>query len=187
MKLKSVLILMLVFCLSIGLCACGNDSKDDSKGTKKDPVISTTDKVTTPTVSEPTKIDSEKTTATSTVVTNNETNPTASEPSEDPSAPASTTSTSATPTQPVDGKANYTVIVTDEAGNPMPGVFVQLCLEACVPCMTNAQGVASYPNMAVADYKVSIISFPNGYTVENNEFHFAADTYEMTIVLKAAN
>ena len=47
--------------------------------------------------------------------------------------------------------------------------------------------MASYPNMAVADYKVSFINFPEGYTVENNEFHFAENTYEMTIVLKAAN
>ena len=185
MKMKSVFVLIMVFCLTIGLCACGSDSKDDAKDTKKDPTISTTDKVTTPTLNTPTETSSVKTAASTTAATNNETHTTASEPSEDPSAPASTTNTTAT--QPVDGKANYTVIVTDEAGNPMPGVFVQLCLEACVPCMTNAQGVASYPNMAVEDYKVSIISFPDGYTVENNEFHFDENSYEMTIVLKAAN
>ena len=43
-----------------------------------------------------------------------------------------------------------------------------------------------YPNMAEADYKVSFINIPEGYTVETNEFHFEAGSTEMTIVLKAA-
>lgn len=93
---------------------------------------------------------------------------------------AVTTTTTANP-----NLATYTVTVTDEAGNPIPGAFVQLCLEACVPCMTNAQGVATYPNMQKADYKVSFINVPEGYSVETNEFHFAEGAYEMTIVLKA--
>lgn len=95
-------------------------------------------------------------------------------------APTTTTTTVA------EGKVTYTVTVTDEDGNPISGAFVQLCLEACVPCMTNAQGVASYPNMDEADYKVSFINIPEGYTVETNEFHFEAGSTEMTIVLKAA-
>jgi hypothetical protein len=105
-------------------------------------------------------------------------------------ATTTTTTTTAAPTTTTttvaDGKVTYTVTVTDEAGNPISGAFVQLCLEACVPCMTNAQGVASYPNMNEADYKVSFINIPEGYTVETNEFHFEAGSTEMTIVLKAA-
>lgn len=105
-------------------------------------------------------------------------------------AATTTTTTTAAPTTTTttvaDGKVTYTVTVTDEAGNPISGAFVQLCLEACVPCMTNAQGVASYPNMTEADYKVSFINIPEGYTVETNEFHFEAGSTEMTIVLKAA-
>lgn len=97
---------------------------------------------------------------------------------------AATTTT--TTTTVAEGKVTYTVTVTDEAGNPISGAFVQLCLEACVPCMTNAQGVASYPNMDEADYKVSFINIPEGYSVETNEFHFEAGSTEMTIVLKAA-
>lgn len=107
----------------------------------------------------------------------------------DGNATTTTTTTAAAPTTTTtvdDGKVTYTVTVTDEAGNPISGAFVQLCLEACVPCMTNAQGVASYPNMAEADYKVSFINIPEGYTVETNEFHFEAGSTEMTIVLKAA-
>lgn len=90
-----------------------------------------------------------------------------------------------TTTTVADGKVTYTVTVTDEAGNPVSGAFVQLCLEACVPCMTNAEGVATYPNMEEADYKVSFINVPEGYSVDNNEFHFEDGSYEMTIVLKA--
>ena len=97
-----------------------------------------------------------------------------------------TVTTTTTTTTVSEGKVTYTVTVTDEAGNPISGAFVQLCLEACVPCMTNAQGVASYPNMDEADYKVSFINIPEGYSVETNEFHFEAGSTEMTIVLKAA-
>ena len=97
-----------------------------------------------------------------------------------------TVTTTTTTTTVAEGKVTYTVTVTDEAGNPISGAFVQLCLEACVPCMTNAQGVASYPNMDEADYKVSFINIPEGYSVETNEFHFEAGSTEMTIVLKAA-
>lgn len=93
--------------------------------------------------------------------------------------------TTTTTTTVADGKVTYTVTVTDEAGNPVSGAFVQLCLEACVPCMTNAEGVATYPNMEEADYKVSFINVPEGYSVDNNEFHFEDGSYEMTIVLKA--
>lgn len=103
-------------------------------------------------------------------------------------AATTTTTTIATTTTTTlaEGKVTYTVTVTDESGNPISGAFVQLCLEACVPCMTNAQGVASYPNMDEADYKVSFINIPEGYSVETNEFHFEAGSTEMTIVLKAA-
>lgn len=94
-------------------------------------------------------------------------------------APTTTTTTLA------EGKVTYTVTVTDEGGNPISGAYVQLCLEACVPCMTNESGVATYPNMDEADYKVSFINVPEGYSVETNEFHFEEGSTEMTIVLKA--
>ena len=163
MKLKSILLVMLALCLTLCLCACG-DKTDPKKDEKPSTTITKNDNVSV----------APSTTTTTTAAATD--------------APTTTTAPVTTePTQPVDGKANYTVIVTDEAGNPVPGVFVQLCLESCIPCMTNAQGVASYPNMAVADYKVSFINFPEGYTVETNEFHFEKDSYEMTIVLKAAN
>lgn len=84
-----------------------------------------------------------------------------------------------------DGKVTYTVKVVDEGGNPVAGAMVQLCLEACIPGKTNEEGVATY-SLAEADYKVSFISMPAGYTAEQTEYYFAAGSYELTITLKAA-
>lgn len=85
---------------------------------------------------------------------------------------------------PDDGKVTYTVTVVDEGGNPVAGAFVQLCLEACVPGATDAQGKAVF-NLEEADYKVSFVSMPTGYTCDETEFHFAEGSYELTITLKA--
>lgn len=82
-------------------------------------------------------------------------------------------------------KVTYTVKVVDEAGAPIVGAMVQLCKEACVPAVTNAEGVATY-NLAKEDYKVSFIQVPAGYTAEQTEYYFAADSYELTITLKTA-
>ena len=67
----------------------------------------------------------------------------------------------------------------------MSGAFVQLCLEACIPCMTTEQGVATYPNMDEADYKVSFITVPAGYELPTDNYYFEKDSYELTLVLKA--
>ena len=82
-------------------------------------------------------------------------------------------------------KVTYTVTVVDEGGNPVSGAFVQLCLEACVPCMTTEQGVATYPNMDEADYKVSFITVPAGYELPTENYYFEDGSYELTLVLKA--
>ena len=101
---------------------------------------------------------------------------------------ATTTTTTTTETTTTTSKVNvakYVVAVTDEAGNPVSGAFVQFCLENCTPCMTNAEGTVTYQNV-VGDYKVSFISVPEGYELPTDEYHFAEGTYEMTLVLKAA-
>lgn len=84
-----------------------------------------------------------------------------------------------------DGMVTYTVKVVDEGGNPVSNAMVQLCLEACLPGMTNAEGVATY-NVVEADYKVSFVSLPEGYTADEEEYYFDDGSYEMTITLKAA-
>ena len=165
MKMKSILLMVLALCLAVCLCACGSDTDSDKKDSKTSPTVTTTtqEEITTTTTEAGESAPTESTTTTS-------------------AAPVVTE-----PTQPVDGKANYTVIVTDEAGNPVPGAFVQLCLESCIPCITNAQGVATYSGMDVADYKVSFISVPDGYEKPADNYYFEKDSYEMTLVLKAAN
>ncbi len=81
-------------------------------------------------------------------------------------------------------KVTYTVTVLDEGGNPVVGAFVQLCLDACIPSATNAEGVATY-NVEEADYKVSFVSMPEGYSSDATEFYFENGSHEMTITLKA--
>lgn len=85
-----------------------------------------------------------------------------------------------------DGKVEYKVTVTDTEGNPLAGVMVQLCLESCVPAVTDANGVATY-NLPEADYKAAIISLPEGYeyTTDETEFYFNGE-YALVIVLAKA-
>ncbi|MBO5867455.1 MAG: hypothetical protein J6Q54_00935 [Oscillospiraceae bacterium] len=100
-------------------------------------------------------------------------------PTEATTEPAETTE----PTLP-EGKAVYTVKVVDEGGNPVVGAMVQLCLEACIPSITDAEGVATY-TVDEANYKVSFVAMPEGYTSDVTEFYFDAGSYELTITLKA--
>ncbi len=113
----------------------------------------------------------------------NPTDPTPSTPVTDPTDP------STKPTDPTidDGKVTYTVTVTDEQGNPISGVMVQICKDACIPAVANANGVATW-TVAEDSYKVSFLSMPAGFTysTEETEFYFAAGETSMTIVLKAA-
>lgn len=88
-------------------------------------------------------------------------------------------------TKPVDdGKVAYKVTVVDNAGNPIAGAMVQMCLETCFPAVTNENGVAEF-SLAEADYKVSFINAPEGYTVEE-AYYFEAGSHEMTITLNPA-
>lgn len=101
-------------------------------------------------------------------------------------APAQTQPVSQPSTEPSvdDGKVTYTVTVLDAQGNPMSGVFVQMCLESCFPGATDANGVATF-TMIEADYKVSFVVVPNGFAAED-AYYFAPGEYSMTIQLKAA-
>ena len=86
-----------------------------------------------------------------------------------------------------DGKVTYKVTVQDEGGNPVSGALVQLCLDACVPAMTNDKGVAEW-NVEEADYKVSFAVMPVGYdyATDTQEFYFDDGSYEMTLTLQLA-
>lgn len=107
-----------------------------------------------------------------------------------PTDPAGTTTAPTLPTtEPTvpteDDKVVYTVTVVDEAGNPVEGVVVQLCLDLCTPSATDAAGVATYRMDAEADYKVSFPFAPEGYLVEE-AYHFAEGSHDLTITLQAA-
>lgn len=80
----------------------------------------------------------------------------------------------------------YTVTVVDEGGNPIAGAMVQLCLDTCYPGATDESGVAKFA-VEEADYKVSFLALPEGYTytTDAQEFYFADDARELTITLKA--
>ena len=77
--------------------------------------------------------------------------------------------------------------VVDESGKPVTGGMIQFCLDTCMPCPLDANGVASM-KLKEADYKVSFTVMPTGYALAGSEteFHFADGSYEMTITLKTA-
>ena len=81
----------------------------------------------------------------------------------------------------------YRVMVVDESGTPIVGALVQMCLDSCFPAATNENGVAQFA-LEEADYKVTFLSLPEGYTYsgEETEFHFENGSKEMTITLKKA-
>ncbi len=100
---------------------------------------------------------------------------------EAPEAPA------AEPEAPAESEGGYTVTVVDENGAPIAGAMVQMCKDACVPGITDAEGVARF-NLPEDTYKVSFLMLPEGYTYadETQEFHFADGSMELTITLAAA-
>lgn len=87
-----------------------------------------------------------------------------------------------------DALTEYTVTVVDEEGNPVAGVMVQLCMDACYPGVTDEHGAAKY-SVAEADYKASLLSLPEGYEYadETREFYFEAGSTAVTITLKAVD
>lgn len=103
-------------------------------------------------------------------------------------APAVIETTAAETEAPAEEAAGgYTVTVLDENGNPVVGAMVQLCKDACVPALTDENGVAKF-SLPEDDYKVSFTMMPAGYTYVDDvqEFHFEGGSTEMTIVIKAA-
>ncbi|MBR4109318.1 MAG: hypothetical protein IKK41_03240 [Oscillospiraceae bacterium] len=82
---------------------------------------------------------------------------------------------------------SHTVKVVDEGGNPIAGVFVQICLDTCTPAQTDANGIASYYDMPDADYEIKLMAMPQGYgyTTEEERFFFPDGSTEAIITLQA--
>lgn len=80
----------------------------------------------------------------------------------------------------------YAVNVVDTEGMPIPGVMVQLCLDVCYPGVTGSDGRVEFP-VPTADYKVSLLTLPEGYDYsdETREFSFDKGSLVLTITLKA--
>ena len=108
-----------------------------------------------------------------------ESTPVATEPTETTPEPVEDTEPAAEP--------SYTVTVVDEENNPVVGAWVQLCLEACVPAVTDENGVAKF-FLEENDYKVGFTVMPEGYEYvdEVQEWYFADGENAMTIVVKKA-
>ena len=86
---------------------------------------------------------------------------------------------------PTEAEPTYSITVVDEENNPVAGARVQMCLESCVPGITDENGIANF-FLEENDYKVSLLVMPEGYEYagEEQEWYFADGETTMTIVLK---
>lgn len=116
------------------------------------------------------------------------------EPTDGDNAATATPTVVATPTPDAptatpedDGKVTYTIKVVDESNTPVVGAMVQLCVDACIPGLTDANGVATF-NVEEADYKVSFVKLPDGYeyTSDVTEFYYEEGSRDITLTLKKA-
>ena len=163
MKIKNVFALLLALCMVFALCACGGN--ETPKNTDPAPETTQGSANSGSSIDEPTLPESEE----------GDETPGETEKTEENNEPEAELPA---------GQVAYTVTVVDEGGNPVAGALVQICLEACFPGVTNAEGKVTY-RVEEADYKVSFVSMPAGYTSDVNEFHFEEGKYELTITLKA--
>ena len=85
-----------------------------------------------------------------------------------------------------DDQVQYKIKVTDDAGNPMVGVYVQLCTEeiCLAPVKTDDAGVAILKAADDEEYHAKITKVPSGYETDTVDFYFEDGETELTIVLK---
>ena len=80
--------------------------------------------------------------------------------------------------------AVYQVLVTDQAGRPVPGATVQFCSETeCVLAVTGDDGLASFEQPA-GSYTVHLLKVPEGYAADDTEYPAPPQPGLVTIVLK---
>ena len=79
----------------------------------------------------------------------------------------------------------YQVLVTDEAGDPVPGVTVQFCSDStCVLGKTGDDGIAAFDS-AAGSYTIHIQKVPQGFARDRTEYTAPEEPGLVTIVLKA--
>ena len=80
--------------------------------------------------------------------------------------------------------AAYEVLVTDEAGKPVPGVKVQFCSDTeCILGTTDDKGLAAFQKEAGA-YTVHVLKAPEGFAADDTEYPAPAEPGRVTIVLR---
>ncbi len=81
-------------------------------------------------------------------------NPGTEEPGENPGNPGEDPGENPEPTE-----GTYTVTVTDENGDPVPNLMIQMCVVGegglCTPAVTNANGVATF-DLDAGDYHIQV-------------------------------
>lgn len=95
------------------------------------------------------------------------------------SNPADTTGTTdaTDASEPDDGKKTYTITLKDSQGNPLSGQMVQICLDSCVPAMTDANGVATFNLVEESGYSAGVSS-----DYEATKVYYEDGQYDVTIV-----
>ena len=88
----------------------------------------------------------------------------------------------------VPASSKFSVSVVDQDGNPVSGVYVQICKESCVFAMSDENGVAVFEAEITDGYKLSVLSLPEGYTYEGEaEIHLEYGATEYTLTLTKGN
>ena len=102
----------------------------------------------------------------------------------EPTANATEPTTEATEPTTAVAEPSYVVTVVDQNNEPVVGAWVQLCLESCVPAMTDENGVANF-FLEEADYKVGFTVTPAGYEFIDgvDAWYFAEGENTITITL----
>ena len=78
----------------------------------------------------------------------------------------------------------YIILVSDEAGNPVPGVTVQFCSDVdCMAGQTDGNGEARFVREAGA-YTIHLLKVPAGYAPDNTEYAAPEKPGMVTLVLK---
>ena len=80
--------------------------------------------------------------------------------------------------------AAYTVTVTDQNGDPVPGVYVNFCTSvACNMAISDDNGVINFEGPATM-YHVDVLKVPEGYSYEaESDIYTDDDSYSMSITL----
>ena len=83
-------------------------------------------------------------------------------------------------TEPDNGNKTYTVTLVDSQGNAVSGAMVQICLDSCVPGMTDANGVATFELPEESGYSAGVTA-----DYDNTKVYFEDGQYDVTITWDA--